>query len=82
MRFSDYKCNECGHVIEYAKEDDLANFPKEISCPECSKKMCRVFSKINFDVSQGKLGNAKDGYTTGCVAHPSQYGKFKGTKIT
>jgi len=81
MRLSNYKCEKCGHVFEYAKIDDLAGFPESVECEECKGESKRVWGFATFDVAQGKLGNSKDGYRSGCVSHPSQFGKYKGARM-
>jgi hypothetical protein len=84
MRISDYKCtnDECKMVFEYVKDDDLANFPDSVECDRCGADSKRIWGFGAMDVAQGKLGNSKDGYRSGCVNHPSSMiGKVKGTHI-
>jgi len=81
MIFANAKCEKCSHVFEISKQNTLDDFeiPK---CPECkSKKVHRVFGLGCFNVSQGKLGNAKNSYETQFVEHKSELGVYKGTKF-
>jgi hypothetical protein len=51
-------------------------------CPECkSKKVHRVFGLGCFDIAIGKCGRAANSYETSFVNHPSELGKYKGTKF-
>jgi predicted nucleic acid-binding Zn ribbon protein len=35
----DYKCTECGEIVEFIKEYKI-DFPQEIECPKC-KSICK-----------------------------------------
>ena len=78
----DYKCNECGNVFEVSKPTIMDEYP-DSPCPECkSSNTYRVWSIRTTNISQGKCGTAKDGYTGGVMNHRSEWGNMKGTRIT
>lgn len=83
MRRYDYKCQnpDCGLVFEYWKVKDLEDFPEIVKCDICGADSTKKPSGIVFDVARGKLGNEKNGYTTGCVSHCSEFGKYRGVKV-
>jgi len=82
MRRDDYVCQnpECGLVFEYWKKD-LDNFPEIVECERCGANAIRKYSGLVFDVARGKLGNEENAYTTGCVNHCSEYGKYRGVRV-
>ena len=78
---SDAKCSKCNHIFEISKARVMDDFviPK---CPECgSKKVNRIFGVATFDISEGNLGNAANGYSNGFAEHSSKFGRFSGKKI-
>jgi len=80
MIFANAKCEKCNHVFEITKQNTLDDFVLG-KCPECkSKKVHRLFGLGCFNVSQGKLGRAANGYETQFTYHPSEFGKYSGTK--
>jgi len=82
MKSADYKCEDCGFIWEVIVNSILSDFPQFLQCPQChGNKTYRQYNKLNFDVAEGKVGNAKSKYETNVVYHPSTYGKFKGKKI-
>lgn len=72
MTRADYKCEDCENIWEYVKTE--GDFPKNPKCPKCeSKNTYRKWSAIRFDVAEGALGNAKNGYTSGVTYHSSRF---------
>jgi putative FmdB family regulatory protein len=82
MPYSDYRCNVCGNVFDYYKKSFVEDFPSTIICNKCESEAKRIYSRLVFDIAEGKCGNSKSGYKTGMTYHPgSIVGKMKGKKI-
>lgn len=85
MIISDFKCEDCDHIFTVEKESSLDSFPErgELECPECgSNNTFRVWGCGAIEVSEGMMGNAKNGYSKGITYHRSSIvGKVKGTRV-
>jgi putative FmdB family regulatory protein len=46
MKFFDYKCYECGNILEDVIVPDGEDAPKTKKCPECGKMAKQVFGAI------------------------------------
>jgi hypothetical protein len=78
MQTSNYDCKDCKNNWEFVKNSIKENFPEHPECPNCkSINTTRDFSNgaPATYVAEGKVGNAKNGYKTNIVAHPSPYSK-------
>ena len=85
--FDDFVCDngckdEDGNPIKetHTKADATVDH-KEHLCPKCEKPLRKLFGSPAFDVAEGKLGNAKNGYSSGYVGKPSHFGRYKGKKV-
>jgi len=63
MKSKDYKCSKCGTIEEYTTED-TESFPEAIKCKRCGKDAYKIFSLAGVICWQGRVGNAKNGYTS------------------
>lgn len=85
MQISDYRCTnkKCNNIFEYTKYHALEDFPKQVKCPECSSNSDRVYGMGKPVVSEGRLGNAKNGYSSRLAKYYqySHFGRIKGTRI-
>jgi ribosomal protein S27E len=77
------RCRDCDWKWDHDKETVMANSPEGVICPNCgSINTHRIFSVSAIDSAEGKHGNAKTGYSTGFVYHPSSLApNMKGTRI-
>lgn len=49
MVCEDYKCEECGYIIESVEAESGDKLPKRKDCPECgTKKSCHRIWSTNF----------------------------------
>lgn len=81
MIVADFKCENCGTIIENWKESIMCDFPK-IQCLKCGSNTYRVFGVQAMEVAEGRTGNFQSSYTTNIVYHPSNIiGRVKGTKV-
>jgi putative FmdB family regulatory protein len=81
MIIADFKCEDCKNTFTVEKNNIIENFPKS-TCPNCnSENTYRLYSKVTFDMAEGKLGNAKNKYENKLIYTPSVYGKYKGIRI-
>lgn len=77
-----FKCEKCNQIFEVHKETATENFGSSSKCPYCGAiETYRVWGIADFSVSAGMLGNSLNGYDSNITYHPSNYGRFKGTKI-
>lgn len=83
MPASDYRCKSCDKIFEFFKSSVTESFPSSPQCPHCGEADSqRIYTGMLFDVAEGTVGNAKNGYSKGVVNHPSSLiGKVKGKKI-
>ena len=81
MVLTDFKCEECGNIVNVSKEKIFYDFPESIECNKCKGKCIRIWGKVDWDIAQGSLGNSDNRYTSGMTYHPSKFGKFKGIQI-
>jgi hypothetical protein len=79
----DYRCEDCNEVTEYDKVSIVNDSPKNIECSKCgSLNTYRIFGCATYEVAEGILGNARNGYSKGHVYHTAlSTPKKKGTVI-
>ena len=71
MVYADFKCQKCEHIFLGFKKRVHDNFPF-FDCPECgAKDTIRLFTPVAIQVAEGKLGNAKNGYTNNIIYKPA-----------
>ena len=79
MPIYEYKCENCNTIFEIYK-GMLENVV--VTCVICkSNNVHRKYSLAGFDICEGFAGNSKTGYQKGVTYHPSNFGKFKGTRV-
>lgn len=85
--FDDFKCdNGCkdkkgNEIVETHSKTTAIEEHEEHLCPICEKPMRKLFGAPAFNVAEGKLGNAKNGYSSNIVGKPSTMGSYRGKKI-
>ena len=80
---ADAKCDDCKVVWEIYKDKQLDDFVLG-ECPQCgSKNVYRYWGKSNvkFSMATGNCGTSRDGFQSQIAYHPSEMGRFRGTRI-
>ena len=82
MYFADIVCKDCGEIFEIIKNTIEEDFIIS-TCPVCkSQNTARKYRAVTTSVSEGLLGNHRNGYANGMTYHPNAIvGRVKGKRI-
>lgn len=64
MKYSDYKCPNCGNIRQISIKTGSNPFPENIPCYVCEGQSQRIYTAIPAIVFKGKCGNSKNGYVS------------------